>query len=279
MTIVVAGEALFDLVLAEDGSMSAHAGGGPFNAARTIARLGTQVTFLGWISDDAFGRRLAAMLADDGVEHPDELCTDRPTTLAVAEIAHGGAATYRFYTEGTAAAQGVPQACLPSAVDALMIGTLGLVIEPLAASIERLVQATDAPVLLDANVRPSAIADEPAYRARLERLLKRTTFLKASDDDLAWLVPGADPVEAARMLGAPITLLTRGAQGATVVTADGETDVPAPRVAVVDTIGAGDAFAGAFLARRGEGVAQAAAFAAEVAADTCSRPGADPPRR
>jgi fructokinase len=279
MTIVVAGEALFDLVLREDGSLGAHPGGGPFNAARTIARLGAPVTFLGGISTDAFGRRLAAMLAEDGVDHPRELVTDAPTTLAVAELSAAGSAEYRFYTEGTAAATEVPAAALPSAVDAVLVGTLGLVIEPLASSIERLIEATEAPVLLDANVRPSAIADEAAYRARLTRVVDRAQWLKASDDDLAWIAPGTDPVDAARALGAPTTLITRGARGATVVTADAAVDIPAPPVDVVDTIGAGDAFAGAFLTRRAEGAEQAAAFAAEVAADTCTRPGADPPRR
>jgi len=276
VTIVVAGEALFDLVLRQDGSVDAHPGGGPFNAARTIGRLGTAVTFLGGVSTDGFGRRLRAMLEHDGAEHPEALITDAPTTLAVAELAGDGSATYRFYTDGTAAAMPIPS--LPGAVDALLVGTLGLVIEPLATSVERLVAHTDTPVLLDVNVRPSAIADEAAYRARLTRMLEHTYVLKASDDDLAWLAPGTDPVEAARRLGAPTTLLTRGADGATVVTAGAKIEIPAPQVDVVDTIGAGDAFAGAFLTRRDEGAEAAAAFAARVAAITCTRAGADPPR-
>jgi fructokinase len=136
-------------------------------------------------------------------------------------------------------------------------------------------------VLVDANVRPAAIADEAAYRARLARMLAHTDVLKASDEDLAWIAPGADPVEAARSLGPAITLLTRGARGASVVTAGDEVAVPAQRVQVVDTIGAGDAFAGAFVARRaqGAGPVEAAKFAARVAAVTCTRAGADPPTR
>ena len=146
MTIVVAGEALFDLVLREDGIADApiRAAGRSTPRGRS-ARLGAPVTFLGGISTDAFGRRLAAMLDEDGVDHPEELRTDAPTTLAVAELAAEGGATYRFYTEGTAAATAIPPASLPSAVDALLIGTLGLVIEPLATSIERLVEQTDRP--------------------------------------------------------------------------------------------------------------------------------------
>ena len=56
--IVVAGEALIDLIVAPDGSVAANPGGGPYNTARTIARLGQPVTFLGRISSDRFGRDL-----------------------------------------------------------------------------------------------------------------------------------------------------------------------------------------------------------------------------
>ncbi|HYI35017.1 MAG TPA: carbohydrate kinase [Thermoleophilaceae bacterium] len=284
MTIVVAGEALFDLVLHADGSVGAHPGGGPFNAARTIGRLGTPAAFLGRISRDRFGRRLAGELEADGVTLGEALRTDAPTTVAVAELSAEGAATYRFYTEGTAAAGLTPDvalATLPGSTEALMVGTLGLVVEPLATAVEALVGHVDVPVLLDANVRPAAIRDEAAYRARLTRLLARTDVLKASDDDLAWIAPGTDPVEAARALGAPTTLLTRGAGGAAVVTTETEVEIPAPRVEVVDTIGAGDAFAGAFLVARRDGadIPGAAGFAARVAAVTCTRAGADPPTR
>lgn len=284
MTIVVAGEALFDLVLGEDGSVRAHPGGGPFNAARTIARLGAPTTFLGRISTDRFGDRLAAQLTADGVTLDHALRTGDPTTLAVAELSPEHAATYRFYTEGTAAAGLTTETALsllPSAVDALLIGTLGLVVEPLATAVEAVVEHVDATVLLDANVRLGAIHDEAAYRARLKRVLAHTDVLKASDEDLVWIAPGTDPVDTARALGAPTTLLTRGAQGATVITAGEEIAIPAPRVEVVDTIGAGDAFAGAFLAARRDGAdaTEAATFAARVAAITCTRAGADPPTR
>ena len=86
-------------------------------------------------------------------------------------------------------------------------------------------------------------------------------------------------------------LLPRGGDGVTVVTADGATDVPAEKVNVVDTIGAGDAFGGAFAAwwdqaglGRGDladrdAVRCAVEAAVEVAAIICTRAGAQPPRR
>ena len=105
---------------------------------------------------------------------------------------------------------------------------------------------------LDPNCRPPAIEDEAAYRARLGRLLERTDLLKASVEDLAWLDPGADPVAAARALLArdgAVAIVTVGPDGALVVSGGDVVEIPAVEVEVVDTIGAGDAFMGALLAR------------------------------
>ena len=131
--IVVAGEALIDLIVDPDGGLAAVPGGGPYNCARTIARLGQPVTFLGRISTDRFGRRLHANLEADGVAVTHIVETDDPTTLAVAELDTSGSATYHFYFEGTSAA-GLTDTdaagVLTADVAALHVGTLGLVIEP-----------------------------------------------------------------------------------------------------------------------------------------------------
>jgi fructokinase len=67
--ILVAGEALYDLVLqGTDDRLQADPGGGSFNTARTIGRLGRPVAYLGRLSRDRFGRRLEAILAEDGVD-------------------------------------------------------------------------------------------------------------------------------------------------------------------------------------------------------------------
>ena len=280
--IAVAGEALVDLVPAGDGSLRAHAGGGPFNVARTIGRLEQPVAYVGRLSRDRFGEQHAQMLAEDGVALDCVVRTDDPTTLALAELDASGAASYRFYTAGTAA-PGLTQAALPPRLDALHVGTLGLALEPVGATVEGLVARTDALVMVDPNCRPGVAPDEAAYRERLRRVMARADVVKVSDDDLRWL--GAD----AHGL-APVVLLTRGGEGAIALTAQGEVEVPAPPVDVVDTIGAGDAFGGAFLAwwlgnglgrdalRDRASVWAATEFACLVAARTCERPGASPPR-
>jgi fructokinase len=289
--IVVGGEALYDLVAREDGTIDAHPGGGPFNTARTIGRLEQPVAFLGRLSTDRFGKRHARMLAEDGVDLAATARTGDPTTLALAEIDAGGQASYRFYSAGTAGLGLTREdalAALPAEVDVLHVGTLSLVYDPIASALEAVVERVHASslVAVDPNYRPAAVRDERAYRARLERILRRTHLLKLSEDDLAWLAPRGSVLE----LGPSVVLLTRGSAGATVLSPGRETDVEAPQVDVVDTIGAGDAFGGGFIAwwhRRGLGrddltdhdlVVEATRFAVRVAAITCARAGASPPR-
>ena len=296
--VVVTGEALVDIVLDRDGGLTAHPGGGPYNVARTIGRLEQPVAYLGRLSTDAFGTRLRRELAADGVELQAVVPTDAPTTLALAELAASGAATYRFYTAATSApglTSVAASAVLPAHIGALYLGTLGLVLEPLATTLEGLVGRVDdaALVALDPNCRPSTIQDPAGYRRRMERLLRRSDVIKVSDDDLAWLHPGTPPVQAARRMlthDGAVALVTLGGEGALVVTRTDVMSLEAPGVDVVDTIGAGDSFIGAFLAhwrsrgfgraelRRHQEVVAAARFATRVAAMTCSRAGADPPR-
>jgi fructokinase len=270
--IVVAGEALVDLVPEGPdggGALRPLLGGGPFNAARAAGRAGARVAFLGRVSGDALGRRVRAVLQDDGVDLAAVVETEAPMTLALAEVGADGGAAYRFYVEGTSA-PGLTGAEVAQAlrrvregvgdgarrrVGVLCVGTLGLVFEPSARALEEAVRSADDDVLVvvDPNCRPAAIPDEAAYRARLARILARADVVKASAEDLAWLRPGEPPEAALRALltrpGA-VGLVTLGADGALVLPpgAAPAFAVPAPPVEVVDTIGAGDAFLGGWLA-------------------------------
>ncbi len=295
--IVVAGEALIDLVPSTRDELAAHPGGGPFNTARTLGRLERPVAYLGRISTDRFGVRLAELLAADGVLPDAVVRTADPTTLALAELDEDGVATYRFYDAGTSApglTEADALAALPAAAAFLHVGTLGLVLEPMAAALEALTTrlAGEALVMVDPNCRPAVARG--GYRARLERVLALADVVKVSEEDLAWLAPGVPALDAARALldgGPAVVLLTRGGEGAVAIGAERAVAVPAPPVDVVDTIGAGDAFSGGWLAywadhglgraelARADAVLAATRFACLVAALTCARPGASPPRR
>jgi fructokinase len=295
--IVVAGESLIDLIVGADGRVEAIPGGGPYNVARTLGRLGSPVSFLGRLSADRFGAILRAGLVAEGVDLELATTTDDPTLLAVAELDAGGAATYRFYVDGTAAAglsAGDLPGSLPATTTALHVGTLGLVFEPMAATIEGLVAAVagDVLVVADPNCRPTAIRHPAEYRDRLDRILARVDVAKVSVDDLAWLDPGSDAVTAARRLmdgGPAAVLVTDGARAVRLVTPRGVVALEVPAVRVVDTVGAGDAFGAAFLAawisagRHRDDVGNEAAlasatrFAIGVGTLTTTRAGAEPP--
>ncbi|MGM7422243.1 PfkB family carbohydrate kinase, partial [Cellulosimicrobium sp. CpK407] len=157
-----------------------------------------------------------------------------------------------------------------------------------------------ATITYDPNARPALMGDPADARARIEALVALADVVKVSDEDLAWLVPGTDPVAVARdwlALGPALVVVTYGGEGALALTAAGEQRVTAPRVEVVDTVGAGDSFMGALL----DGLWDAGLLGADrrdalravdtatltrllercaaVAAVTVSRAGANPPRR
>jgi fructokinase len=330
--IVVAGEVLVDLVVRADGVVDARLGGGPYNTARTLARLGAATTFFGGLADDRFGRLLRGALETEGVAIGVPGPSAAPTTLALVDLDQAGVASYAFYLTGTAAADlGYPPlaaafaailaearattAAGPSAADAtggravgpgavaagaasavaVHVGALGLVMEPIGSAVERLVLADvppDALVMLDPNCRPGAIVDRAAYRGRIGRIATRADVVKASVEDLAYLYPGSSPAEAAELLlaaGPALVLVTDGPRPARAFLPGAVLAVGVPAVEVVDTIGAGDAFGGGFLAwwssngltrsdlNRPPLVRTAVEAGAAVAAATCARPGADPP--
>jgi fructokinase len=302
--IVVAGEVLVDLVVRADGAVDARLGGGPYNTARTLARLGAPTTFFGGLGGDRFGRLLRDALLAEGVVLGVPGPSAAPTTLALVDLDQAGVASYSFYLDGTAAAEpGYPALAAGYAsatgagggVFAVHVGALGLVMEPIGAATERLL-LTDVPpgtlVMLDPNCRPGAIADRPAYLARIERVAARADVVKASVEDIAYLYPGQSPSDAAEALlaaGPSLVLVTDGGCPARAFLPDATLTVDVPVVEVMDTIGAGDAFGGGFLAwwyanglgrddlKRPLPVRAAVQAAAAAAAATCARPGADPP--
>ena len=297
--ILVAGESLIDLIVGPDDGVHASPGGGPFNAARTIARLGQPARFLGRFSADPFGDLLTEKLVQDGVELAIPGRVAEPTALAIVALGGLGVPEYWFHVAQTATFvldQPTARQALRADVTALHIGSLGLVVDPMAAELERLVHDLPPEVLLllDPNWRPQAIPDADAHRARIRRILPRTDILKTSTEDLSFLVPDRRPAEAARILldwGAHCVLLTDGPSSVRAFTGGDQLAIQVPPVQVVDTVGAGDAFGGAFLAWWAErGLARenlehspqllaAVTAAARVASLTCARAGAEPPWR
>lgn len=304
--ISVVGEALVDLVGEPDGrTFRAHPGGSPANVALGLARLGLPASLTTRVGDDAFGRLLLDHLVGNGVRLEPDPVGPEPTSLAIATLDEGGAATYDFRITWDTG----PLPPVAAGVTALHAGSLGLVLEPGAGEVLRLMQGAaenGVTVSYDPNVRPGLAGERSEAVRWVERVAGVAQIVKVSSDDLAWLYPGRAAHDIARAWAAqPATALvvvTRGEHGLVAVSAEHEVELPAPRVHVVDTVGAGDAFMAGLLAGlddRGllggelpagfrrtrlsgssrEALSEALELAAKVGAITCSRAGANPPTR
>ncbi|MGW3136101.1 carbohydrate kinase family protein [Streptomyces sp. NPDC001139] len=294
--IVVAGEALIDLVPQGTGALAGlkpARGGGPYNTAVALGRLGSPTAFCSRVSRDAFGEALLDGLREAGVEVSAVQRGPEPTTLAVATIDGNGSAAYSFYVEGTADRLFTAPPALPTGTRAVSFGTCSLVLEPGASAYEELMRAAAEQgvfTALDPNVRAGLIPDADAYRARFKSWLPSVSLLKLSEEDALWL--GGTPREWLAA-GPSAVVVTHGGDGLSVFTADGAVhSVPGEKVEVVDTIGAGDTVNAALLhglaaqdaltaealrALGADGWTRLLRFAARAAAVTCSRAGAEPP--
>lgn len=295
--IHVLGEALMDIIIDQYGEVSSVVGGGPLNTARTIARLGERVSFIGGISNDSFGQRILREIESDGVLIGITECMSEPSTVALASLDASGAATYRFHMDQTAAASVTTEQALQAfdvAARALHVGTLALVLTPLAHAARSVIDAMSQSqiLMLDPNVRPAVMTDSQTFIGTLEHALRRVDLLKVSADDLSYLYPEINPLESARLLhrsNSATVLFTDGSNSVRIFVQGSERALEVPEVSVVDTVGAGDSFSGAFLAfwakkdwvridcQDVDRVEEAARFGIKVAGITCQSSGAQPP--
>lgn len=223
--IVPCGEALVDFTPLRCGEAHGYRprpGGSPANVAVALARLEAPAGFLGRLSRDAFGRLLRHYLADNRVDLRYVRDGPEPSTLAFIHVPEGGEPEFAFYGEGTADRHLLPRDlpdAFPPDVGAIHVGSIALVLEPIATTLEGLIRRERRARLisLDPNVRPSLIRDPAAYRGRLEGWLAAADIVKVSRADLAWLYPGAAPERSARRwraLGPAAVVVTLGPDGA-----------------------------------------------------------------
>jgi fructokinase len=303
MQVVVIGEAIVDLVPAGQGrSFTASPGGSPYNVAIGLARLGLSTTLMARLSDGQLGRILREHAAAEGIRldaapHARELAT-----LAVVSVDDDARASYDFYADGTAdwhwTAGEISRA--PEAPAVLHFGSLASWTPPgderICLLAQRMRDRGDVLVSYDPNVRPGLLRDRDHARQLVERNVRLAHLTRASAEDIGWLYPGESTDKVAQRwlgLGSAVVAITDGGSGAYAFTTHGDTiRRPAPPVAVVDTVGAGDAFTAGLIAslirRNQHSPAQLrASRAAElsgaldeailVASLTCQRAGADPP--
>lgn len=303
--ILSCGDALIDFVpvRAADGreAIRPAVGGSCLNIAVGVARLGIPTGFVGGISTDLFGRMIADHAAASNVDLRHATRSDHQTTLAFVRLI-AGESQYAFYDTETASANWTyRRGSIPfDAIDAVHIGSTTLVHDRGAAEAGALIadaKAT-ATISFDPNCRPNLVHDQPAYRARMGAFAANADIVRMSDVDFEYLFGEEDFAASAAALlarGASLIVITRGTNGALAWhRTAGAIEVGAPAVDVVDTIGAGDSFQAALLfalhqlkrierARLqtvgADDLRRALSFACKCAALTCTRAGADPPRR
>jgi fructokinase len=306
---LVCGEALFDFFSSEEAipqaakvNYRAIAGGSPFNVAVGLRRLGVDAGLFAGLSEDFLGARLRQVLQDEGVRHDYLWTFSAPTTLAMVAVGADGSPHYSFRGEGCADRQ-LQREHLPTLgpeVRGLHVGSFSLVVQPIANTLLALVQreAGQRLISLDPNVRLNPQPDIHLWRQRIGELVAYADLIKVSDEDLGLLYPG-QAVES--VIGSwlqqrcQLVFLTRGGQGATVFSrAHGSWSVPARKVTIADTVGAGDTFQAALIAwltEQGldsieglqslsrEQIDAQLQFAVAAAALTCGKTGPDLPYR
>jgi fructokinase len=289
----VVGEVLIDL-LPDGDKQKAVVGGGPANTAVALSKLGIKAQFINGISTDAYGSDCRQYLENAGVLLDYVNYSSKPTCTATVTLDKEGSASYQFLIDDTSTfdyqLDQLPDAH-KLAPALLHIGTLVCAVEPCATTLHQWVSSfkQSVPIVFDPNIRPSVIADRNLYLKQVLRWVSLSSVVKLSLDDLNWLYPGKSVDDVANEflgLGVKIVVVTLADAGIVAITKDEKVEVKAVKTKVVDTVGAGDTV-GAILVEaivkhgleklRGQLLIDTLNRAAEAAAITISRAGANPP--
>jgi fructokinase len=289
----VAGEVLIDLI--PDGSeRKPIVGGGPANTAKALAKIGSDTQFIAGISTDDYGQMAKDELVSAGIKLDYVKYSDKPTCLAIVSLSDSGSASYDFVIENTATFDFTPD-WLPNPQTErpilLHIGTLATAIEPGASVLFDWAQsvAKVAPIVFDPNIRPAVISDRKQYVNQVERWVSISSAVKVSDEDIRWLYPSLEIEQVVNnwlAKGPSLIVVTNGDKGLAGYRQSEKVSVDAVKVAVADTVGAGDTV-GAILVEAivkdgldtlcGVRLEMMLKRAAKAAAITVSRSGANPP--
>jgi fructokinase len=283
---VVFGEALTDLVRVGPDCWRSIAGGACWNVARVASTLGLDTAWAGCVSADLFGQDILARSRQAGLDPRFLQVVDKPPLLAVV---HQLDPPRYFFLGQDSADLAFDVSQLPpgweTACEYAHFGCISLVRPPLGPRLVDLAErlhAAGVRISFDPNCRNLM---GPDYPALFERLAPLACVLKISEEDLAQLYPDRPAALAlahVRALApAAVLLHTRGSLGMSVYSGGHCVEQPAMEVAVVDTVGAGDACVGGFIASRllnpQASLADHVRFATATAAAACTQAGAHAP--
>ena len=277
MDLVCLGELLVDLFPAESGRKIAEVsaflpkpGGAPANVAVAARRLGLESAFIGKVGDEAFGRWLAEVLKEQGVETQGiRFDPAVRTTLAFIAMPDENTAEFVFYRNPGAdlrLSSDELDRTLLEKTRAFHYGSLSLVDEPARSATHtavKIARKSGALISFDVNYRPTLWQDPAEALQQITDLIPHTHLLKVNEIELRLLTEdgqehlagkehlagqehrGDDPEIAGKMLlerGPELVAITLGSKGSFYCTEKACGFVPAFKVKTIDATGCGDAF-------------------------------------
>ena len=264
-------------------------GGAPGNYACHAARLGGEVYMVSGVGTGERGTAALAVLKSQGVK--DDLVQrleDYPTGIVTVEVDEGGKPTFEIGKDAAWDHWEWNQAIEEKVrgADAVCFGTLGQRGQSPRAGIRKAMQlAKDEGIMRvhDVNLRPPFFDD-----ALIRDSLALCSVYKLSDDELervcqACGIPVSDdPLQSLQAIlekyALEVLVMTKGAEGAVLLTSDSTYEQPGVKATIVDTVGAGDSFTAALTLGllRKDPFPEILSNACEVAAQVCSHAGAVP---
>lgn len=255
MKILCVGEILVDMIadghsLEDAGEFHSRPGGAPTNVAVASSRMGADVDMAATVGNDGFGDMLKEKLENEGVGLDHIRTVDEKTTLAFVALDDNAEPEFSFYREADTF---ISPDQLTDGYDIIHFGSLPFTDPDLSEMMRRYAKESEALISFDPNLRSDF--DSPKYMERLRGFIREADLVFLSEEEAESFDIDAEEI-----------LVTKGSSGATLTTKEFSENSRPPEVDPVDTTGAGDALAGAYLAFRDEGRKDALEKAVEASA-------------
>jgi len=250
--------------LLETSEYHSRPGGAPANLAVAASRLGADVKMTATVGNDHFGKLLIQKLEEENVDTSDVKKIEENTTLAFVSLKENAEPEFSFQ-RGADSKISVQQ--IKDSQDLIHIGSLPLTNNESAENIIQTVEKTDAKVSFDPNLRDELVDND--YFETLNKVIENTDILFAANQEIKELGDRDQLLQKVDEI-----VVSKGGKGAEVITENGTYSAEPPEVQVVDTTGAGDTLAGAYLAFRDEGVERALEKAVHAASLSIRKKGA-----
>lgn len=249
------GDAVVDLIPVQNMQYEACAGGAPVNVAAGVAILGQQSGFIGRVGEDAFGHFMQKTLFSLGVDTSSmEFDEHYRTSTVLVSLQDSGEREFTFLVTQSAD-QFLSEKALPRFDNAILHFCSLALVNPIGratldVAIARL-KNNGSQLSFDVNLRPQMWLDHQQMHTVINNYAHQADILKLSEEELLWITQEVtlhQALEKLKSYPARLKVITQGAKGCLVLTANTQRALSAFTVECVDTTGAGDAFMAGLLA-------------------------------